>query len=163
MKSKATKKPRLRFARLFGHRGDQIHPAVNPHIPDLRLVRNSAKGNHGPVLELERREYPQSLLRPRQVTDHKSPAIAPKGLIFPNVAHVPKPFRHDPAGRGGNVYPDPSIVAPGSLPRPERSFRGQHLLLPGALLVLRVRCGSRYTVHLHSKRVRRTSPAEDSS
>jgi len=53
--------------------GDRVHDwrgghgedtDVDAHVADLRLVGNTAQGDDGPVLELERRNRPQLLLGP---------------------------------------------------------------------------------------------------
>src|SRR6266850_3474364 len=64
---------------------------VDAHVPDLRLVRNPSKGNHSPVLELERRHLAKLLLAPRKVADHEV-------LAFGETAVGPETLRHHSAG-----------------------------------------------------------------
>ncbi len=51
---------------------DREDAAVDAHVPDLCLVRNSADGDNRPVLELERRQLAKLALSPRQVADNKA-------------------------------------------------------------------------------------------
>jgi hypothetical protein len=76
-------------------------------VANLRLVRNAAERDDGPILEFEWRDLSKLRFRPRQIADDEPAPCLPELLILSQPTHVAQSLRHDPAGRGRHVDPDP--------------------------------------------------------